>query len=53
MDKIAKTPETIQILGNAGIDAVGGTVADYGRAILDENERLAKAIRVAGVKQEQ
>ena len=52
IEQIAKTPETIQVLANAGIDAVGGKPADYGRAILDENDRLAKAIRVAGVKGE-
>ena len=53
IEKIAKTPEVIQVLGNAGIDAVGGKPADYGRAILDENERLARAIKVAGIKPEQ
>ncbi len=52
MEKIAKSPEAIQILGNAGIDAVGGKPDDYGKAILDENDRLAKAIKAAGVKSE-
>ena len=52
IEKIAKTPETIQTLANAGIDAVGSSPADYGRAVLAENERLATAIKVAGVKGE-
>lgn len=52
MEKIAKSPEAMQVLGNAGIDAVGSKPAEYGKAILDENERLAKAIKTAGVKSE-
>jgi tripartite-type tricarboxylate transporter receptor subunit TctC len=52
IERIAKTPETIQTLANAGIDAVGSSPADYGRAVLAENERLATAIKVAGVKGE-
>lgn len=52
IEKIAKTPEAIQVLANAGIDAVGSKPLDYGRAILDENDRLAKAIRIAGIKPE-
>jgi hypothetical protein len=40
------------VLENAGIDAVGAKGPDYNRAILDENDRLAKAIKVAGVKPE-
>ena len=52
IDRIAKNPETIQLLANAGIEAVGSSPADYGRAIADENDRLAKAIRVAGIKPE-
>jgi tripartite-type tricarboxylate transporter receptor subunit TctC len=50
--KIARSPETIQILANAGVEAVGGKPAEYGKAIVDENERLARAIKVAGIKQE-
>ena len=46
IERIAKTPETIQTLANAGIDAVGSSPADYGRAVLAENERLAAAIDV-------
>jgi tripartite-type tricarboxylate transporter receptor subunit TctC len=49
---IAKTPEVITLLSNAGIDAIGSGPADYNRAILGENERLAKAIAVAGIKSE-
>ena len=52
IEKIAKTPEAIQVLANAGIDAVGSKPLDYGRAILDENDRLAKAIKIAGIKPE-
>ena len=52
IEKIAKMPETIQTLANAGIDAVGSNPADYGRAVLAENERLAAAIKTAGIKGE-
>ncbi len=52
IEKIARSPEAMQVLGNAGIDAVGSKPAEYGKAILDENERLAKAIKTAGVKSE-
>ena len=52
IEKIAKSPDTIQTLANAGIDAVGSGPADYGRAVLAENERLASAIKVAGIKGE-
>lgn len=52
IDKIARTPETVQILANAGIEAGGGSPADYLKAINDENERLAKAIKTAGIRQE-
>jgi tripartite-type tricarboxylate transporter receptor subunit TctC len=52
IEKIAKTPETIQVLANAGIDAVGSGPAEYGRAVLAENERLAASIKTAGIKGE-
>ncbi len=52
IEKIAKTPETIQVLANAGIDAVGSGPAEYGRAVLAANERLAAAIKTAGIKGE-
>lgn len=50
--QIGKMPEVIQVLNNAGIDPIGSSPADYGKAILDENERLAKAIVAAGIKSE-
>lgn len=50
IEKIAKVPEVVQHLANAGIEAVGSKPADYGRAILAENERLASAIKAAGIK---
>lgn len=50
--QIAKMPEVIQILNNAGIDPIGSGPADYNKAILGENERLVKAIAVAGIKSE-
>lgn len=52
IDKIAHLPDAIQALNNLGVEPVGGKPADYARAIQSENEHLAKAIRVAGVKQE-
>lgn len=52
MDKVAKAPETIQILANAGIEAVGGKPSDYAKAITDENERLAKVLKSVNIKQE-
>lgn len=53
MTAVAKQPETIQILSNAGIEAIGGSAIEYGRAILDENERLGKAVYSAGIKQQE
>ena len=53
MTFVAKQPETIQILSNAGIEAVGGSASDYGRAIADENDRLGKAVQTAGIKQQE
>ena len=52
MDKVAKAQETIQILANAGIEAVGGKPGDYAKAILDENERLGKVLKTVSIKQE-
>lgn len=52
MALIAKMPEVIQTLNNAGIDPIGSGPADYNKAILGENERLAKAIATAGIKSE-
>lgn len=47
---IAKSPEVIQILNNAGIDTIGSSPGDYGKAIVAESERLAIAIAAAGIK---
>jgi tripartite-type tricarboxylate transporter receptor subunit TctC len=52
MAQIAKMPEVIQTLTTAGIEAIGGGPADYNKAILGENERLAKAIVASGIKPE-
>ncbi len=52
MALIAKMPEVIQTLNNAGIEPIGSSPADYNKAILGENERLAKAITAAGIKPE-
>lgn len=49
---IAKTPEVITLLSNAGIDAIGAGPAEYNRVILSENERLAKAVQQANIKSE-
>ncbi len=49
---IAKTPELASLMGNGGMDAVGGTPADYLKAVLAENERFGKAITAAGIKAE-
>jgi len=52
MEKVVKMLDTIQVLANVGVDAVGAGPAEYGKTILDENERLAKAIKAAGIKQD-
>lgn len=49
---VVKMPEVIQTFGTAGIDAIGSGPADYNKAILGENERLAKAVAAAGIKLE-
>ena len=53
MTFVAKQAETIQILSNAGIEAIGGSGNEYARAIADENERLGKAVHAAGIKQQE
>ncbi len=50
MALVARLPEVMQTFSNAGIDPLVGGPADYNRAILGENERLAKAITAAGIK---
>jgi tripartite-type tricarboxylate transporter receptor subunit TctC len=52
MALVAKMPEVIQTLSNAGVDAIGYGPAEYNKAILGENERLAKAIIASGIKPE-
>jgi tripartite-type tricarboxylate transporter receptor subunit TctC len=50
MALIAKMPEVILTLNNAGIDPIGSSPSDYNKAILGENERLSKAIAASGIK---
>lgn len=50
--KVAKMPEVIQTLNIAGTDPIGGSAAEYDKAVLSENARLAKAIVAAGIKAE-
>ncbi len=52
MAAIAKMPEVIQTLNNAGVDTIGSSPAEYNKALLDETERLAKTIAATGIKVE-
>jgi tripartite-type tricarboxylate transporter receptor subunit TctC len=52
MARVARLPEVIQVLNAAGVDPVGSTPAEHGRAVLEENERLAKTIVAIGIKPE-
>jgi tripartite-type tricarboxylate transporter receptor subunit TctC len=52
MEQIAKMPEVIQTLTSAGIESIGSGPAQYNKAILEENARLAKAIVASGIKPE-
>jgi tripartite-type tricarboxylate transporter receptor subunit TctC len=52
MAQIAKMPEVIQTLNKAGVEPIGSGPADYNKAVLGENERLAKVIISAGIKAE-
>ncbi len=52
MALIAKMPEVVQTLTNGGIEPIGSGPAEYNKAILDEIERLAKAIAASGIKPE-
>ena len=52
MAAIAKMPEVIQTLNNAGVDTIGSNPAEYNKALLDETERLAKTIAATGIKAE-
>lgn len=52
MAAVAKIPDLIQNLNNAGVDVVGSSPADYSKALLGETERLAKTIAATGIKAE-
>ncbi len=52
MTAASKSPALVQTFSNAGIDPLSSSPADYNRAILAENERLAKAVAAAGIKPE-
>jgi tripartite-type tricarboxylate transporter receptor subunit TctC len=47
---IAKMPEVIQLLNNAGVEPIGAGPVDYNKAVLGENDRLVGAIKAAGIK---
>ncbi len=49
---ITKQPDAIAAMAAAGIDPVGGGPEDYARAIASENERMAAAVKAAGLKPE-
>jgi tripartite-type tricarboxylate transporter receptor subunit TctC len=49
---VLKMPDTIQALATAGIEAVGGSAADYAAIIAGENARVATAVKAAGIKPE-
>ena len=48
----SKLTDLVTTLNNAGVDPAGSTPAEYARAINDENERLAKAVALVGLKPE-
>ena len=52
MTAVSKLPALVLTFTNAGIDSLSSTPADYNKAILAENERLAKAVAAAGIKPE-
>ncbi len=52
MTSVSKMPELVKTFSTAGIDALSSSPADYNKAILSENERLAKAVAAAGIKPE-
>jgi tripartite-type tricarboxylate transporter receptor subunit TctC len=49
---VTKQPDAIAAMSAAGIEPVGGGPEDYARAIANENERMAKAVKVADLKPE-
>ena len=50
--EVSKQPDAVAAFAAAGIDVVAGGPQDYAKAIDAENERFAKAIKAAGIKQE-
>ncbi len=52
MAQVAKMPELISTLNNAGVEVIGSGPAEYNKAVLSENARFAKAIAAAGIKAE-
>jgi len=52
MTAASKSPALMQTFNLAGIDPLSSTPADYNKAILAENERLARAVTAAGIKPE-
>ena len=52
MTAVSKTPALIETFTAAGIDPLSSSPADYNKAILSENERLAKAVIAANIKPE-
>lgn len=52
MTAVSKLPALMLTFTNAGIDPLSSSPADYNKAILSENERLAKAVTAAGIKPE-
>ncbi len=52
MANVARLPELVQTLNNAGIVAVGAGPAEFDQAIQGEIARLAQAISAAGLKTE-
>ena len=52
MAAVAKIPDLINNLNNAGVDVVGSSPADYNKALLGETERLAKTIAATSIKAE-
>jgi tripartite-type tricarboxylate transporter receptor subunit TctC len=52
MALIVKMPDVIQLLTNACIEPIGAGPAEYNKAVLGENDRLAKAIVASSIKPE-
>ena len=52
MTAVSKTAALIETFNIAGIDPLSSSPVDYGKAILGENARLAKAVIAASIKPE-